>query len=106
MFLTIVDGRLIALECGLVNPLQTLALILRNACACHQKPACGKLCLGIAAIGCQLIPENALFEVLLYTIAIPVGSFPRTCSVTEELWRSLLERRWCGEEPRGVCLLV
>ena len=54
MLLTIVDCGLIALEGGLVNPLQTLALVLWNACACHQKPACGKLCLGIAAIGRQL----------------------------------------------------
>ena len=74
MFLTIVDGRLIALERGLVNPLQPLALILWNSCASHQEPACGKLCLGVPAISCQLIPENALFEVLLHAIAIPVGS--------------------------------
>ena len=51
MFLAVVDGRLIALERGLVNPLQTLALVLRHTCASHQKPACSKLCLGIASIG-------------------------------------------------------
>ena len=56
MFLAIVDGWLIALEGGLVNPLQSLALILRNARASHQEPSCGKLSLSITAIGCQLIP--------------------------------------------------
>ena len=74
MFLTIVDGWLIALEGGLVNPLQSLALILRNARASHQEPACGELCLGITTIGSQLIPKDTLFEVLLYTVTIPVGS--------------------------------
>ena len=73
MLLTIVDCGLIALEGGLVNPLQTLALVLWNACACHQKPACGKLCLGIAAIGRQLIPESTFLQVLLYTVAVPIG---------------------------------
>ena len=56
MFLTIVDGRLIALERGLVNPLQALALILWNACASHQEPASSELRLGITTIGCQFIP--------------------------------------------------
>ena len=56
MFLTIVDGRLIALERGFVNPLQALALILWNACASHQEPASSELRLGITAVGGQLIP--------------------------------------------------
>ena len=42
MFLAIVNCWLIALEGGLVNPLQAFLLIDGNACAGHQKPACGK----------------------------------------------------------------
>ena len=73
MFLTIVNSWLIALERGLVNPLQALALILWDTCAGHQEPACSKLCLGIATISRQLIPESAFLQVLLYTVAIPKG---------------------------------
>ena len=47
MLLAIVYCWLIALEGGLVNPLQPFLFIDRYACAGHQKPACGKLCLGI-----------------------------------------------------------
>ena len=50
MFLAIVDGGLESLKGCLLNPLQALALILGNARASHQKPTCGKLCLGIATI--------------------------------------------------------
>ena len=50
MFFAIVYCWLVALERGLMNPLQAFFLIDGNACAGHQKPACGKLCLGITAI--------------------------------------------------------
>ena len=73
MLLTIVYCWLVALERSLVNPLQTLALILWNASSCHQEPACGKLCLGITTVGSQLIPEGTLGQVFLYAIAIPIG---------------------------------
>ena len=73
MFLAIVNRRLIALEGGLVNPLQAFFLINGNACAGHQKPACGELCLGITAIGCQLVPESTFLQVLLYAVTIPEG---------------------------------
>ena len=56
MFLAIVNCRLITLEGGLVNPFQTFFLINGYACAGHQKPACGKLCLGITSICSQFIP--------------------------------------------------
>ena len=59
MFLTIVNCRLIALEGGLMNPLQALLFIDGYACAGHQEPACGKLCLGIAAIH---LPPAHTFE--------------------------------------------
>jgi len=52
----------------------SLALVSWNACACHQEPTSGKLCLSIAAIGSQFIPEHALLQVLLYAVAIPIGS--------------------------------
>ena len=42
MFLTIVNRGLIALEGGLVNPLQAFLFIDRYACAGHQKAACGE----------------------------------------------------------------
>ena len=58
MLLTVVNSRLESLKGGLVNPLQPLALILGNACASHQKPARGKLCLGITAVGSKFIPEG------------------------------------------------
>ena len=74
MLFTIVNCRLIALEGGLVNPLQALTFIFGNTCTSHQEPACGKLCLGIATVGCQLIPKDTLFKVLLYAVTIPVGS--------------------------------
>ena len=73
MLLAIVNRWLVALERSLVNPLQAFALVFGNTCASHQEPACGKLCLGITSIGCQLIPKDTLFEVLLYAIAIPKG---------------------------------
>ena len=73
MFLAIVDGRLIALESGFVNPLQPNLLIDWDTIARHVKPTDGKLRLGIAAVGCQLVPENTLRQVFLYTIAVPVG---------------------------------
>ena len=73
MFLAIVNCWLIALEGGLVNPLQALLLIDGNARAGHQKPACGELCLGIAAIGSQLIPESTLLQIPLHTVTIPKG---------------------------------
>ena len=73
MFLAIVNCWLIALEGGLVNPFQTLALVLWNACASHQEPACGKLCLGISTVGSQLIPESTFLQILLHTVAIPKG---------------------------------
>ena len=73
MFLTIVYCGLIALEGSLVNPLQALLLIDGYACAGHQKPACGKLCPGIAAIGCQLIPKCTFLLVLFHPVAIPIG---------------------------------
>lgn len=50
MLFAIVNGGLESLEGCLVNPLQPLALILGNTRACHQEPACGKLCLGIATM--------------------------------------------------------
>jgi len=50
MFLAIVDGGLESLKGCFVNPLQALALIFGNARASHQKPASGKLCLGITTI--------------------------------------------------------
>ena len=56
MLLAIVNCWLVALERGFMNPLQALALVLWYTCAGHQEPACGELCLGIAAIGRQLIP--------------------------------------------------
>ena len=56
MFFAIVYCWLVALERGLVNPLQALLLIDGYAGASHQEPACGKLCLGITAIRSQLIP--------------------------------------------------
>ena len=56
VFLAVIDGWLVALEGGLVNPLQALALILWNACASHQEPASSELRLGITTIGCQFIP--------------------------------------------------
>ena len=74
MLLAIVNSRLIALEGGLVNPLQALFLINGNACAGHQEPACGELCLSIAAIGSQLIPEDTLRQVFLHAVAIPKSS--------------------------------
>ena len=49
------NSRLIALERGLVNPLQALSFIFENARASHQEPASSELCLCIAAIGSQLI---------------------------------------------------
>ena len=73
MLFTVVDCGLIALESGLVNPLQALLFIDGNACTGHQKPACGKLCLGITAIGCQLVPESTFLQVLLYAVTIPKG---------------------------------
>ena len=73
MFLTIVNRRLIALEGGLVNPFQAFLLIDGNACAGHQKPACGELCLSITAIGSQLITESTFLQVLLHTVTIPIG---------------------------------
>jgi len=60
VLLAIVNRGLIALEGSLVNPFQAFLFIDGNACAGYQEPACGKLCLGIAAIGRQLIPESAL----------------------------------------------
>ena len=51
MLLAIVNCRLIALEGGLVNPFQAFLFIDGTACAGHQKPACGELCLSIASIG-------------------------------------------------------
>ncbi len=56
MLLTVVNSRLESLKGGLVNPLQPLVFVLWNACTGHQKPACGKLCLGITAISRQLVP--------------------------------------------------
>ena len=73
MFLTIVNRGLIALEGGLVNPLQAFLFIDGYACASHQKPARGELCLGITAIGRQLIPERSFLQILLYAVAIPIG---------------------------------
>ena len=73
MLLAIVNRRLIALECGLVNPLQALALVLRNTCASHQESACSELCLSITTVGSQLIPESTFLQVLLNTVAIPKG---------------------------------
>ena len=73
MLLAIVNSRLIALEGGLVYPLQALLLIDGYAGASHQEPACGKLCLGITAIRSQLIPKSTLLQVLLHTVAIPIG---------------------------------
>ena len=73
MLLAILNCWLIALERSLVNPFYAFALVLWDTCAGHQEPACSKLCLGIATIGCQLIPKDTLFEVLLYAIAIPKG---------------------------------
>jgi hypothetical protein len=58
MFLAIVNRWLIALEGGLMNPFQAPLFIDGYACAGHQEPACSKLCLGIAAIGRQLILES------------------------------------------------
>ena len=58
MFLAIVDGWLEPLKCCLVNPLQALALILGNTRASHQKPACGKLRLGIATISGKFVPKT------------------------------------------------
>ena len=58
MLLTVVNSRLESLKGGLVNPLQPFALILGNTRASHQKPACGKLCMGIATIGSKFIPEG------------------------------------------------
>ena len=60
MFLAVVDGWLIALEGGFVNPFQANLLINGDTIARHVKPADGKLCLGIAAVGCQLVPESTL----------------------------------------------
>ena len=73
MFLTIVNRGLIAWEGGLVNPLQAFLFIDGYACASHQKPACGELCLSIAAIGCQFILKSTLLQILLHTVAIPIG---------------------------------
>ena len=73
ILLAVVNSGLIALERGLVNPLQALAFVFRNACTRHQEPACGELCLGIATVGCQLIPEHTFFEVLLHAVAVPSG---------------------------------
>ena len=73
MFLAIVDGRLIALESGFVNPLQPLLFINGDTIARHVKPADGKLGLGITAMGSQLVPEGTLRQVFLYAIAVPVG---------------------------------
>ena len=58
MLFTIVDGGPESLKGCLVNPLQPLALIFGNACASHQEPASGKLCLGIATVGGKLILEG------------------------------------------------
>ena len=90
MFLAIVDSWLIALESRFVNPLQAFALILWNACASHQEPTCSKLCLSITTVGCQFIPENTLFEVLLYTVTIPV-------SCTNVLLGARIPRKGCAE---------
>ena len=53
MFLAIVNCWLISLEGGLVYPLQAFFLINGNACASHQEPACGELCLSITTIFIQ-----------------------------------------------------
>ena len=50
MFLAVVDGGLESLKRSLVNPFQSHALVLGNACASHQEPPSGKLCLGIATV--------------------------------------------------------
>jgi hypothetical protein len=60
VFLAIVDGWLVALEGGFVNPLQAFLLIEGNTIARHVKPADGKLCLGITAISRLLVPESTL----------------------------------------------
>ena len=54
MFLAIVNCRLIALEGGLVNPLQAFLFIDRYASAGHQEPACGKLSLGIVYVNSMM----------------------------------------------------
>lgn len=73
MLLAIVYSGLKSLKGGFVNPFQPLVLILGNACASHQKPACGKLCLGIATVGGKCIPEYTFLKVLLHTVTIPIG---------------------------------
>lgn len=73
MLLTEVDGGLESLKGCFVNPLQPLALIFGNACASHQEPACSELCLSITTVGSKFIPEDAFLQVLLHTIAIPIG---------------------------------
>ena len=85
MFLAIVDGRLIALESGFVNPLQPLLFINGDTIARHVKPADGKLCLGIAAVGSQLVPESTLRQVFLYAISVPVGC-PTVLLTLYSLW--------------------
>ena len=75
MFLAVVDGGLESLKRCLVNPLQALALVLGHTRAGHQKPPCGKLCLGITAVGSQFVPKGALRKVFLYAIAIPRLTF-------------------------------
>ena len=72
MFLAIVNWRLIALEGGLVNPLQALLLINRNTVFGHVEPADGELCLSIAAIGRQLVPESTFLQILLHTVTVPI----------------------------------
>ena len=82
MLLAIVYCWLIALEGGLVNPLQPFLFIDRYACAGHQKPACGKLCLGITAIGRQLIPEDTLRQVFLHAADIEAAiDIAQLCSL-------------------------
>ena len=73
VFFAVVDGGLIALERGFVNPFQTFLLINWNTIPGHVKPADGKLCLGITAVGCQLVPESALRQVFFYAITVPIG---------------------------------
>ena len=101
MLLAIVDGGLIALERGFVNPFQTFLFIDGNTVARHVKPANGKLCLGIAAVGCQLIPESTLRQVFLYTITVPIGR----SAVLLTLYMSLESSLAISEEGFMVILL-